>query len=378
MKQLRWFEGTLWSGMQLVAWLRLLARNRLAVSPRRIPMALAITVLATVNTGLGWWQHARYGRRLRQVRLPDDPLFIIGHWRTGTTMLHELLALDHRNRCPTTYESLSPNHFLVSEPFARRWFSFVIPRKRPFDQMRLGFDRPQEDEVALCNLGSPSPFLTVAFPNRPPQYPNYVDLERLSSRQLLRWQATMRKFLQSLLFRRPGRLVLKSPQHTFRVKMLLKMFPRARFVHIVRDPYVVFPSTVHFWKVMYASYGLQRPRLDALHQQVFETFRAMYEKFEATRSLIDPSRLFELRYEDLVADPVAQVCTLYARLELGDFSVARRAVEDYAVRSKRYRSNQYELSEETRKQITHQWKWFIEKYDYGCEEDHVASPTNES
>jgi omega-hydroxy-beta-dihydromenaquinone-9 sulfotransferase len=373
MKQLRWFEGRLWSGMQLAAWLRLLARNRFAVSPRRIPMALAITVLATINTGLGWWQRARYGRRLRQVAVPDDPLFIIGHWRTGTTMLHELLALDHRNRCPTTYESLSPNHFLVSEPLARRWLRFVIPRKRPFDQVRLGFDRPQEDEVALCNLGAPSPFLTVAFPNRPPQYPEYVDLEQLSPRQLLRWQATMWKFLQSLLFRRPGRLVLKSPQHTFRVKTLLKMFPRARFVHIVRDPYVVFPSTVHFWKVMVTNYGLQHPRPDALPPQVFATFRAMYEKLEGTQSLIDPSRLFELRYEDLVADPVAQMRGLYERLELGDFSVVQRAVEDYAAGCKRYRTNEYALSDATREQITHQWKWFIEKYKYGHKADPVVS-----
>ena len=119
MKRLRWFEGSLWSGMQLGAWLRLLARNHFAVSPRRIPRALAITGLATLNSALGWWQRVRYARRLRQVSVPDDPIFIIGHWRTGTTMLHELFALDRRNRCPTTYESLSPNHFLVSEPLAR-------------------------------------------------------------------------------------------------------------------------------------------------------------------------------------------------------------------------------------------------------------------
>jgi hypothetical protein len=365
MKRLRWFEGSLWSGMQLGAWLRLLARNHFAVSPRRIPRALAITGLATLNSGLGWWQRVRYARRLRQVSVPDDPLFIIGHWRTGTTMLHELFALDWRNRCPTTYESLSPNHFLVSEPLARRWLRFVIPRKRPFDEVKLGFDRPQEDEVALCNLGSPSPFLTVAFPNRPPQYPDYVDLEQLDARQLQRWQATMHRFLRSLLVRRAGRLVLKSPQHTFRVKTLVKMFPRARFVHIVRDPYVVFPSTVHFWRVMYESYGLQRPRLDTLNQQVFETFRAMHDKLEATRSLIDPARLVELRYEDLVADPVGQMSNLYSQLELGDFSVVRPAIEDYTARSRRYRTNEYEVSEEMRGQITQEWKRFIEKYDYG-------------
>lgn len=373
MKSSRRFEGTLFGGMHLAAWMRLLARNRFAISPRRIPLALGITLLATVNSLLRCWQRLRYGRRLRQVTLPDDALFIIGHWRTGTTMLHDLLALDHRHRCPTSYESLSPNHFLVSEPFARRWFRFLIPRKRPFDQMRLGFDRPQEDEVALCNLGAPSPFLTVAFPNRPAQYPEYVDLERLSRRQLRRWQVAMRGFLQSLLLRRPGRLVLKSPQHTFRVKALLEMFPRARFVHIVRDPCVVFPSTVHFWKVMYTNYALQVPRFDMLDRQVFDTFRAMYEKLEAARPLIDPSRFFELRYEELVADPVGQMRALYAHLALDDFAVVQPAVEEYASRSKRYRTNEYQVSEETRRQIAREWSWFIEQYDYRCDQQHAAT-----
>jgi hypothetical protein len=358
--------------MYLAAWLRLLARNRFAISPERIPRALGITVLAAINSLLRCWQKLRYGRRLRRVIVPDDPLFIIGHWRTGTTMLHELLALDHRNRCPTNYECLSPNHFLVSEPFARRWLRFLIPRKRPFDQVRLGFDRPQEDEVALCNLGAPSPFLTVAFPNRPPQYPAYVDLDNLSPRQLQSWRDTMRRFLQSLLFRRAGRLVLKSPQHTFRVRALLEMFPRARFVHIVRDPYVVFPSTVHFWRVMYTSYALQTPKCDTLERQVFETFRAMHDSLEAARPLVDSSRFFELRYEDLVADPVSQMRALYAHLDLGDFSLVEPAVAAYAIRSKRYRTNQYEVSQATRRQITQAWSRCIAKYAYGCDPPHAA------
>lgn len=350
--------------MGLFAWCRLLLRNRLAVDPRKIPTVLSITLLAFLNSTLRWLQKLQYGRRVRQVTVPDDPIFIIGHWRSGTTMLHELLALDGRNRCPTTYESLAPNCFLLSEKFVRRWFRSVIPRKRPFDNMRMGFDRPQEDEIALCNLGSPSPFLTVAFPNRPPQDPRYVDLEQLSPSELARWKSTLRHFYKSILFRRQGRLVIKSPQHTFRLKVLVEMFPRAQFIHIVRDPYVVFPSTVHFWKTMYTSYGLQRPDLGGIEQQVFDTFKAMHRKLEDTRHLVAPERFIELRYEELVGDPVAALSRLYEQLDLGDFETVRPAIERYASRSQLYKTNQYELSTDTRQEIASQWQTAFQQHGY--------------
>ena len=365
MNKTRWYEAPLWAGMDLFAFLRLLVRNRLAVSPSRWPMAASITLFATCNTALRWVQNLRFGRRIARVEIPPEVVFIVGHWRTGTTMLHELLALDPGNRSPTTYESLSPNHFLISEPWVRRWLPFLLPRQRPMDNMRVSFDRPQEDEAALCNLGVPSPFLTVAFPNRPLQYPRYGDLEQLTPRELARWQRAMRRFLQQLLLKRPGRLVLKSPQHTFRLKVLGNMFPQARFIHLVRDPYVLFPSTVHFWKTMYQTYGLQRPNLRGLDDFVFDTLLAMHNKVEETRHLLDPARFYDLRYEDLVRDPVEAVRAIYARFQWPGFEAAEPAFRQYARRSQRYQTNRYEgLSPELRQQIAQRWQPYFTKYGY--------------
>ena len=119
------------------------------------------------------------------------------------------------------------------------------------DNMAAGFDRPQEDEFALCMLGEPSPYLTIAFPNRGPQYGDYLDLEGLSPRALASWKRTLYQFLQKITFRNPKRLILKSPPHTARLKVLRNLFPEAIFIHIVRDPFVVFPSTVNLWKSLY-------------------------------------------------------------------------------------------------------------------------------
>lgn len=362
------FEASLWLGMDFFAWARLLGRNRLAIDWAKLPLALFITFVAVGNTGLRWLQSLWFGRRVRAVTVPDDPIFIIGHWRTGTTMLHELMSLDPRLRCPTTYECLSPNHFLLSEQVVRRFFRFMLPRKRPFDNVRMGFDRPQEDEAALSLRGQPSPFLTVAFPSRPPMDSAYIDLEGLSPPRLAKWKSRLLRFLQLLLFKRPGRLVLKSPQHAFRLRVLREMFPRAKFIHIVRDPYVVFPSTIHFWRTMYETYGFQRFDPNSLREYVFSTFEQMHDKLTATRALIDTANFYELRYEELANDPVEQMAALYKFLEIGDFDVVRPAVEQYAEQSKRYQTNDYPLDAPTRDEITRRWADYCKQYGYETNE----------
>src|SRR4029077_8536066 len=153
----------------------------------------------------------------------EAPIFIIGHWRTGTTFLHELLILDERHAYPNYYECMEPNHFLITERFFKRWFWFLMPAHRPMDNMAAGWDRPQEDEFALCMLGQPSPYLTIAFPNHPPQYPEAFDLENLGPPNPESWKRAFVRFLNPLTFKAPRRLILKSPPHSCRIPTLLEL-----------------------------------------------------------------------------------------------------------------------------------------------------------
>src|SRR4029077_6241295 len=127
----------------LFAWLRLLARNRLAVHPSLIYIAVIVTFVSIFHTLLRYLQDAWFGRKVGRPPIRHDPLFIVGHWRTGTTLLHELLILDERHTCPNTYQCLCPNHFLLTEGVLSRWFRFLLPSRRPMDNMAAGWDRPQ-------------------------------------------------------------------------------------------------------------------------------------------------------------------------------------------------------------------------------------------
>lgn len=354
-----------WIGASLRAWYGLLHRNHWDVSPSKWHIAASIFAYAAGNTVLGLAEKAVYGRRVSRTRLAEPPLFILGHWRNGTTLLHELLIEDQRLTSPTTYQCLAPHHFLLTEGTFSRWLKFLLPETRPMDNMRLTFNGPQEEEFALCNLGARSPYLTIAFPNHPPQDPEYLDLVGLTQRQLDAWKSTLERFLLRVSYSDPRRIVLKSPPHTARVRVLLEMFPEARFLHIVRDPYVVFTSTVHLWRSLFNAHGLQVPHPEHLEEMVYDNYLRMFRRYEADRALIAEGRLCEIRYEDLVADPVGQLRQVYQRLELGDFEPALPGVQRYLDERKGYRTNRYQLSDTKRQEISERWGEIIRRYGYG-------------
>jgi hypothetical protein len=232
------------------------------------------------------------------------------------------------------------------------------------DEMEAGWDRPQEDEFALCMLGERSPYLKIAFPNHPSIDDDYFDLENVSPRALESWKRTFVDFLRRVTLMRPKRLILKSPTHSCRIKTLLEIFPDARFVHIVRDPRVVFPSTVHLWKSLWSSHGLQRPNFRDLNEYVYRNFLHLYDRIEAGRALVDRSRFHELHYEDLVVDPMGQMRLLYERLGLGDFERVSPKIEEYLARHSDYRTNKYTLSAEQKDEIETRWGEVIRRYGY--------------
>jgi omega-hydroxy-beta-dihydromenaquinone-9 sulfotransferase len=354
----------MWQGFDLRSWLMLLVRNRFAVHPSQWYMAVIITLVSVINTLLRLLQDALFSRAVRDTRIEQPPIFLLGHWRSGTTLLHEMMSCDQRFGYPSTYACMEPNHFLLTERLFTRWLSFLVPASRPMDNMKVGLDRPQEDELAMCMLGAGSPYSTIAFPNRRPDGPDFLDLEALPPADLSRWKRAFDGFLRQLTFKTGKRLVLKSPTHTARIKTLKDMFPGAIFVHIVRDPYVVFSSTVNLWRTLHGAHGLQVPTHDGLEETVLQTFVRIYEKLEAGKKLLGPDQFYELRYEDLVKDPAGEMRKLYAHFGLAGFEAYLPQLQEYLANVKGYETNKYRLTEAQRSLVTRRWGDVIRRYGY--------------
>ena len=367
-RSVRRWAPRLWLGANFPTWMRLLARNHFAVELPYLYIAAADTMVAGVNSLLGGMQQLLYARRVAETEIEHAPVFVLGHWRSGTTLLHELLALDPEHTFPNTYACFAPHHFLLTEKFVTRWFGWLMPQQRPMDNMPTGWQRPQEDEFALCLLGQPSPYADIAFPNRIGRCAGDLDPEELTPEALESWKRALVRFLKQVTFRDPRRIVLKSPPHTCRVRTLVDLFPKAYFVNIVRDPYVLFASTMHLWNAFHHAHGLQRPRGEHLQQYVLATFSAMHRKLEAARRFVPPSQFYDMRYEDLVADPEREIRGLYAHFGW-DFQRVRPALEEHLSATAGYQTNRYELSAEQRAEVARCWAPYFQRYGYQVEDE---------
>lgn len=350
--------------MRTGAWLRMLARNRFAISPWRWGLAFMVSLSTPVNSAFYWLQQAVFGRRIERTELVADPLFIIGHWRSGTTLLHELLVRDERFTFPDTYACFAPNHFVLSRPLITPWLQFLMPSQRPMDNMRISWDRPQEDEFALLAMGLLSPYESLAFPNRiPPGVANF-DAATGDPDARRRWQEGLVWFLKCVTYCSPKRIILKSPPHTRRIETLLDVFPNAQFIHIVRDPCALFASTMRLWKSLSLVQGLQVPSDEGLEEAVFTGLEQMYAALAEQKQRVNPANFVDVRYEDLVADPEAELRRVYATLGLDGFDAYLPKLRDYWDSVAGYAADQYDLDPATRRRIAHRWGPILAEYGY--------------
>ena len=257
-----------------------------------------------------------------------------------------------------------PHHFLLTGGLMSRFGGFLLPPKRPTDNVGLGWDRPQEDEFALCNMGIPSPYLRMAFPNDPPVFMEYLDMEGIPEPELARWKEALVWFVRAMTYRRNKQLVLKSPPHTGRVEILSQMFPGAKFVHLARSPYDLFDSTVRLWKSWNEVQGFQWSQGKNLPEYVFDSLDRMYRGFWKQEASIDSSSICQVRYEDLLRDPVGQLEAVYQKLDAGDFEAVRPKLQQYVESGKSFKTNPHTLDDSTRDEITRRWAEYIRRYDY--------------
>jgi omega-hydroxy-beta-dihydromenaquinone-9 sulfotransferase len=158
---------------------------------------------------------------------------------------------------------------------------------------------------------------------------------------------------------------LKSPANTARIRLLLELFPDARFVHIHRNPYDVFQSIRHTYDKVTPWINLQRPEFDGLDERILRQNREAYDAFFEERFLIPKERFHELSFAALEADPVGQVRAIYDGLGLPDFGYVEPRLRRYVESLAGYRKNTFpELSAQERHRIAREWRRCFDEWGY--------------
>ncbi|MEM9249661.1 MAG: sulfotransferase [Pseudomonadota bacterium] len=363
----RWSIGHNYlTGITFGRWCRLLAQNGFEISPAYWHRAAVITLASLSNSAFAAMESARYGEAIRRAPMPPAPLFILGHWRSGTTLLHELLAQDTEQfQFPNTYQVVNPYTFLTTERLTTRLFPWLVPETRPMDNMALTFTSPQEDEFAPLLMTLTSLYLGTTFPRRTDHYERYLSFRGVDPAEVAAWKAAFVTFCKKLSLTDTRPLLMKSPPHTARISLLLEMFPDARFLHIHRDPYRVFQSQRHFFDTAGWYTYLQRPDLNAIDEGILRRHEAMYDAFFEDLPLIPEGRFHEIRFTDLEADPVRVLAETYARLSLDGFAAFEPKLTAYVAQLSGYRKNAFqELDGLTKARVAERWARSFDTWSY--------------
>lgn len=241
------------------------------------------------------------------------PLFIISLPRTGTTMLHNLMALDSNNRCLTHWEAMAPS--LHPKAAAENRDSRIKVSKRSIRLMErytpdllkvhpMNAEGPEECHFLFGHSFICSETFTVLA-----NLPNYnVWADKQDKIPAYRYYRQMLQLLQS--HRSGDHWVLKSPDHMKRLDALLDVFPDANLVQIHRDPLKVLPSNCSLISI---SRGICSKQVDlhAIGNYCIQESKKYFEQDKMVRNSIDPAQLCDLNYKDLVADPVGAVRGIY-------------------------------------------------------------------
>jgi len=353
-------------GIPAARWWRLLRENQFAVDPAFSHRAAVHSLTSLLNSALSRREARVYGTAIARTQVTEAPIFILGHHRSGTTHLHNLLALDDAQLAyPNTCQVIFPFTFLRGEAAQSALMAHLLPAQRPMDNMAVDPHHPQEDEFALSLLSSCSPYLWFIFPRHYDRYCPYISFENVPAEEVGRWQRALLSFAKKLTLRYGRRLVFKSPFHTARIRLIRQIFPNACFIHICRDPYTVFQSCRHMFQRLPWTMCLQDPSATFTDERIIGQYTAVYDRFFQDKAGIPADRFHEMHFEALERDPLGEMRLVYEKLGLHGFSAVEPKLRRYLDSIATYRKNSLPaLPAPMQKRLAQAWHQSFEAWGY--------------
>ncbi|MCU0850752.1 MAG: sulfotransferase [Candidatus Thermoplasmatota archaeon] len=351
-------------GISTRQWIQLVKQNR-GIDRRFLHRALFITIISIGSAPIRMLFSLKYGKKIKEVTVKEPPIFIIGHWRSGTTYLHELLSYDPQFCYTTLWSTLLPEGCLILEPL-KRFLARFLPSERPMDNIKVDMDGPYEDEAALAVLNPWSFFHCLHFPrNAEEQYQKSIHFQGLLPQEKNQWKATYLQFIKTILFMNPGkRFLSKNPPNTARISTILEVFPDAKFIHIYRSPYLVYLSTKKMRLRVLDKLALQEASEQEIEQQVLSNYIRLMKSFFEQKEKIQPGRVVEIRYEDLIKDPMKHLQYIYDALHIPGFEKAKPELMKYLERQSEYKTNVYSIDQKILQHVEKNWKFTIDRWGY--------------
>jgi len=338
-------------GIRFPVLIKMMARNGVSFHPSFLPRLFVLLFNSILSSFFSVIENLKYSRLTRDIKIEPPPVFIIGHWRTGSTYLHQLLSLDPRFTTPTTVQTAIPDHFLFSTKYYTPIMKLHTAGVRPMDEIRVLPEDPQEDEFALIRMGSESPLEKFFFPVGDRYFMLGYEECIPSGKNLTDWKKNLLTFYRKITFLTGKQIVSKNPFHTLRIPLLAEMFPGARFIHICRSPYDVVPSAIKMWNIMAHSNCLKSNWKEPDTAEVAMVLRSFMDTVSHEKVNLKENQFTEIQFENLESDPVKELKRAYSELNLSWSCEFEDNVREFLALRKNYRKNVYCLEEKEKDTI---------------------------
>lgn len=343
---------------------RLLQEHKDTLDPRqkaRIRQCVNYTRLLSPFAKI---ERAIWDGRIERTQVEKPPLFILGHWRSGTTYLFNLLSCDPDTAFMDSMTTFTFHNFLLLRHFLPYFYGKNLTGDRFGDDMEFLATSPQEECYAIANCTEESFSHLLAFPQ---DYQKYIDLtfeDTMTAAQRENWCRAHSHMLKKITYFRGGRrILLKSPDNTAKMGMIHDLYPEAKFIHIYRDPYKVILSTLNLFEAGIRAMTFQEvPSHEVIEDTVIALYKRLYTRYFEDMARVPREQLVEIAYADLVKAPMETLESVYRALDLPGFEAARERMQAHIDSQKHYKTNQFSLPDGLREKINRELAFFFEHY----------------
>lgn len=325
---------------------------------------LGICAAVAARTPFSWAERLVLAPLLPALSEMPAPIFILGHWRSGTTHLYNVMSTGEFGFVPPVATGL-PWDFIGLGRLLRPVVERVLPPDRYIDAIPVHPDSPQEDEIALASMTPVSFYHGLYFPEKFDLHLRRGLFQRDCSEaeRSSRWRA-FSYFLRKLSYHQDRPLLIKNPVYTGCVADIRAIFPDARFIHIHRNPFDVFLSMRNFYRRLLPVFALQdHDRVD-IERTVLSVYVEMMHRYERDTADLGPASLIELGYDELDRTPLPALRRIYDQLGLDGYEAAEPRFQRYLQSVESYRKNTFKGTAETVEAVEREWGYFIEKWGY--------------
>jgi len=333
---------------------------------RSLYQRLFALLSTTVRVPAVTYERLRHSRKITAEALDFGPVFIIGHWRSGTTYLHNLMSHDPQFAWMSFSRAAMPLDCLTPVRPGRDLMNLLLPKTRGVDEMEMDGDTPQEEEIALSVLGEISFYRCLYYPRSiESEFRRSVLMQDLRPGELEHFAENYRFLAQKMAYAFAGKTVLfKNPASTARMSFLKSVFPHARFVHIVRNPDDVFPSMKKLLLRSFDAFAWQKTDGIDLEEIVLSFYERTMQAHLVDRENVPDEDFCEVRFEDLETDAEPVVRKIYRDLGIPGVDTALPLISQHIRSQQSYQKNAHVLSNSVREKIGERWAFAFDRWDY--------------